>query len=630
MNKPSLFARLRALLHAVVRSIRHARAAGLGPAKIVGMIAKGARLGPRGFARHVVAYDQLAQANAQESRLPHVMDAADATGAKLSAYERWLQQHEPAVPILIDGPLISVIMPTCNTPESFLHEVIASVRAQTYRNWELCICDDASDIPDVRRILADVGNADSRIYIVYRERRGGIGNATNDALGLATGDYVALLDHDDLLHPDALASVAAALTEADADIAYTDHDCIDEHGIRRQPYFKPDWSPDLFLSQMYLGHLVVLRRDMVERLGGMRPEMDGSQDYDLVLRCFADQAKIAHVPRVLYHWRQHSGSTSANADSKPYAHEAGRKAIQSYLDQSYPGATAADGAYTFCYDVRYNLAAKQPLVSIVIPTRDRVDLLDVCVRTLCEYTDYKRYEILIVDNGSTEPESIRWFERMSRQPNIRVLPADVPFNWSALNNLAARAAHGEVLVFLNNDTEIIDGAWLGRLVDVALRPDVGVCGPLLLYGDMTIQHAGVVVGMGGWADHVFKGLAVAHMQNYFSSPMMRRNVLAVTGACMAIEKKKFDAMGGFDESFIVCGSDVEICLRAFHSGLLNVYVPEAKLVHHESKTRDPNNIPEADFIRSEEAYHPYRTAGDPYFNPNLDPMSCVPRLRNLP
>lgn len=629
MSKPGFSVRIHALLKAIFRSVRHARSSGLGMAQIARKAVSCIRLGPRGFARHLIAYDQLVQRDIHESQ--RITATADTeTGVKLSAYERWLQQHEPAVATVVEGPLISVIMPTCNTPEPFLREAIASVLGQTYQNWELCICDDASDIPHVHRILAEAASNDPRIRVAQRQQRGGIANATNDALKLAAGDYVAPLDHDDLLHPEALASVAAALVETGADIAYTDHDCVDEGGNRRLPYFKPDWSLDLFLSQMYLGHLVVFRRDMVDRLGGLRPEMDGSQDYDLVLRCFAEGAQIAHVPRVLYHWRQHSGSTSVNADSKPYAHEAGRKAIQSYLDRAYPGAQAKDGTYTFCYDVRYNLTASHPLVSIVIPTRDRVDLLDICVRTLREQTDYKHYEILIVDNGSVEPRTKQWFERMSGDGVVRVLPADVPFNWSALNNLAASEARGKVLVFLNNDTEIIDGQWLERLADVALRSDVGVCGPLLLYGDMTIQHAGVVVGMGGWADHVFKGLPVLHIQDCFASPVMRRNVLAVTGACMAIEKAKFDALGGFDESFIVCGSDVEICLRAFHSGLLNVYVPEAKLVHHESKTRDPGNIPETDFVRSEQAYYPYRTTGDPYFNHNLDPMSCVPRLRNVP
>jgi O-antigen biosynthesis protein len=624
-----MFVRIHALQHAVIRSIRHARASGLGTVQIMLKVVRAIRRGPRGFARHVIAYDQIAQVGRHDRRVFQVaVDEPHSVG--ISAYEFWLQHHEPKVDTLLNGPLISVVMPTCNTPESFLHEVITSVLAQTYQNWELCIGDDASDLPHVQRYLADMSMCEPRIRVTSHERRSGIASTTNAALALATGEYVALLDHDDLLHPEALAAVAAGFARTNADIVYTDHDCLGEDGRRRLPYFKPDWSLDLFLSQMYLGHLVVFRRDMVARLGGLRPEMDGAQDYDLVLRCLSDGATIAHVPRVLYHWRQHSGSTSANSDSKPYAHLAGRRAIQDYLDQTCSGAQVMDGVYTFCYDVHYNHAAAQPLVSILIPTRDRVELLDTCVRSLREKTRYANYEILVVDNGSVELETTRWFAQMSIEAGVRVLPADVPFNWSALNNLAAREAKGKVLVFLNNDTEIVDGEWLDRLVDVALRPDVGVCGPLLLYGDMTIQHAGVVVGMGGWADHVFKGLPPIHMQNCFTSPVMRRNVLAVTGACMAMEKTKFDAIGGFDESFIICGSDVEICLRAFHRGLLNVYVPEAKLVHHESKTRDPGNIPETDFIRSEQAYSPYRTAGDPYFNPNLDLMSPVPRPRGMP
>jgi len=629
MKRPGLFARVRALQHAVVRSIRHAQASGIGPAQIVVKVVRAIRRGPRGFARHVIAYDQMAQFGECGRRIM-VTTAGEPRRAQISAYEFWLQHHEPKVETLLHGALISVVMPTCNTPESFLHEVIASVLAQTYQNWELCVADDASDLAHVCRYLADISMSDPRIRVVYRQHRGGIADATNAALELAAGRYVALLDHDDILHPEALAAVAAKFARTDADIVYTDHDCMGEDGCRRLPYFKPDWSLDLFLSQMYLGHLVVFRRDMVAGLGGLHSEMDGAQDYDLVLRCLSDGAKIAHVPRVLYHWRQHSGSTSANVDSKPYAHVAGRRAIQSYLDRTLPGAQVMDSAHAFCYDVHFNYAVPQPLVSILIPTRDRVELLDTCVRSLREKTRYANYEILVIDNGSVELKTTRWFAQMSMEAGVRVLPADIPFNWSALNNLAAREAQGKVLVFLNNDTEIIDGEWLDRLVDVALRPDVGACGPLLLYGDMTIQHAGVVVGMGGWADHVFKGLPPVHAQDCFTSPMMRRNVLAVTGACMAVEKAKFDAIGGFDESFVVCGSDVEICLRAFRHGLVNVYVPESRLVHHESKSRDPGNIPATDFVRSEQAYSPYKMAGDPYFNLNLDPMSPVPRLRDMP
>lgn len=624
MTIKNLIVRLRAVQEAVNRSFHRQRNNGSTLFQIFLKGAKQARLGPKSFVRQVIATDRITRINAEHA----LANSADLDRSELSAYELWLSDHEPSVDVLDDGVLISIVMPTCDTPEIFLREVLDSVRAQTYQNWELCICDDASNFMYVKRMLDEASFGDPRIKTLYRQARGGIASATNDALKIASGTYVAFLDHDDLLHAEAIASVAAAFARTNADIVYTDHDCVTEQGLRRLPYFKPDWSLDLFLSQMYLGHLVVFNRDLVSRVGGLRSEMDGSQDYDLVLRCLTENAKIAHVPRVLYHWRQHSGSTSANADAKPYAHHAGRNSLQSFLNAKWPGAEARDGAYMFCYDVHYNLDKKNPLVSVIIPTRDRVDLLAVCVRTLREITAYQNFEIIVVDNGSVQPETLHWLASMANGINFRVVSADIPFNWSALNNLGAREAKGEVLLFLNNDTEIFEADWLERLVDNALRPDVGVCGPLLLYSDRTIQHAGVVVGMGGWADHVFKGLPATHMQNYFTSPVMRRNVLAVTGACFAIEQSKFDAIGGFDESFLICGSDVEICLRSFHSGLVNVYVPESRLIHHESKSRDPHDIAESDFIRSEEAYHPYRTSGDPYFNHNLDPMSCIPRLRS--
>jgi GT2 family glycosyltransferase len=542
-------------------------------------------------------------------------------------YETWIASHELVAPVVERGPLISVVMPTYETPETFLQEVIASVRAQRYLNWELCICDDASTLPHVRADLDFAAANDARIRITSTPEQSGIAAATNGALALARGEYIAFIDHDDLLHPDALGSLAAAFGRGQFDVVYTDHDCINEHGHRSNPYFKPDWSPDLFTAQMYIGHLLAVRKDLVEELGGLRSDTDGSQDYDLVLRCIAHGANVGHVPRVLYHWRQHAGSTAANANSKPYAHHAGRRAIQNYLERVCPGARVEDGGQTFCYDVRYPLDETAHRVSIIIPTRDGYDLLRTCIDSLCEYTAYRNFELLVVDNGSRDPQMLKWLERKQSEGVLRVLPADIPFNWSVLNNLAARQSKGDVLVFLNNDVEIIDERWLGRLVENALRKEVGVCGPLLLYGDGTIQHAGVVVGMGGWADHIYKGAKALHMQCYAVSPVLRRNVLAVTGACMAITRERFEQLGGFDESFIVCGSDVDFCLRAYREGLLNVYVPEARLIHHESKTRDPRKIDENDFARSAAAYAPYRTEGDPYFHPALDPMSTTPRLR---
>jgi len=549
-----------------------------------------------------------------------------------AAYREWAARVE-AGPVGANGAsrgTVSIVVPVCNAPAEFLRELFASIQAQSYSDWELCIHDDASDADWVRPLLEEMVRSSSRVHVSYGSERGGIARSTNAAIGLARGRWLALVDHDDLLHPHALAECVERLAAGNAQIVYTDHDVLNESGERCAPYFKPDWSLDLFLAQMYVGHLVVLERSLVQEVGGLLPSMDGAQDYDLILRCVSHGATIAHVPKVLYHWRQHSGSTASSPDAKPYAHEAGRRAIQAYLDRTYPGSTVNSGIHTFCYDVRYTSAkSNTALASIIIPTRDRVDLLDVCVQTILKNTHGMRYEVIVVDNGSVEPATHEWFGRETAAGYIRVLTAGVPFNWSVLNNLAAREAKGEVLVFLNNDTEVVDGDWLNRLCEVAMRPDVGCCGPLLTYADGSIQHAGVVVGMGGWADHVYKGASAAHQQQYFASPMLRRNVLALTGACLAIEATKFRDIGGFDESFIVCGSDVELCLRAHAAGLVNVYVPEAMLIHHESKTRDPRAIPEQDFVRSAQSYEPYRSQGDPYYNPNLDRMSALPALRSL-
>lgn len=608
-----MLAKLRGMFGAVYWSLRRARKQGVAPGDIVSASLRALRKGPRHLARAVFAYAGGAGAAPHNSMTP-------------DAYAEWLASQEP-VPVPDDAGLISVIMPVHNTPERFLREAVASVLAQTYRNWELCVHDDASDQPHVARVLAELRASVPNLRVSRSATCNGIAAATNAALEQASGRWVSFLDHDDLLDENALAALVTCHVQSGADVVYTDHDVLGEDGRLRHPYFKPDWNHDLFLSQMYLGHLISFDAAMVRQLGGLRSDCDGSQDYDLVLRCVAAGARVAHVPRVLYHWRAHSGSTAANASSKPYAHEAGKLAIQRHLDALHPGARVDDGKHLFCYDVRYPYANHAPMVSIIIPTRDGLNLLRTCVESLCAKTDYPSFEIIVVDNGSREPETLQWLRSMAERKGFRVIRADIPFNWSVLNNMAAREACGEVLVFLNNDTEIVDGEWLQRLAENALRPEVGVCGPLLLYGDRTIQHAGVVVGMGGWADHVFKGEAPVHYQNLFVSPVLQRQVLAVTGACMAVARDTFESLGGFDESFIVCGSDVELCLRAHARGLATVYVARAVMIHHESKTRDPRAIPESDFLRSAQAYSPYREEGDPFFNPNLDYMASSPRLR---
>lgn len=601
------------LFRSVYWSMRRARLQGVSAATVVAAVVQAGRKGPRHLARAVAAYAN-GEHPATQGALPP------------DEYQRWMSTQRP-IPVPDDAGLISVIIPVCNTPDIFLREAIGSVQRQTYRNWEICIHDDASDQPHVAVSLAELQREVPNLRVTRSLQRSGIAVTTNAALAQARGRWVTFLDHDDLLEPDALAAVVDCHVRSVVDIVYTDHDVLGEDGRLRHPYFKPDWNHDLFMAQMYLGHLISFERGLVQRQGGLDSQCDGSQDYDLVLRCVADGARIGHVPRVLYHWRAHAGSTAANADSKPYAHDAGKRAIQRHVDMLFPGSRVDDGKQLFCYDVRYPCADHKPMASIIIPTRDGLDLLRACVESLQAMTDYPAYEIIVVDNGSSQPETLSWLQDMSRRGDFRVINADVPFNWSALNNLAAAQAHGEVLVFLNNDTEVIKGDWLQRLVENALRPDVGVCGPLLLYGDRTIQHAGVVIGMGGWADHVFKGEVPQHNQNLFVSPVLQRQVLAVTGACMVIARDKFEQVGGFDESFIICGSDVELCLRAYAAGFHTVYVAEASMIHHESKTRDPRVIPESDFVRSAQAYSPYREDGDPFYSPNLDYMASSPRLK---
>ena len=522
--------------------------------------------------------------------------------------------------------LFSVLMPTHDVDVRWVSQAIESVRAQTYGDWELCVVDDASSSRELREYL--LGQADERVRVRLLDENLGISGATNVAASMATGDYLLPLDNDDVLSSDALFQLFLRVSMTHADVVYSDHEVVDEQGSRLSVLFKPDWSPDLLLSQMYVGHALAFRKSLFERVGGFRSEFDGAQDYDLMLRMSRVANKVEHVSRVLYSWRALETSTATNAGSKPYAQTAGLRAVQNHLDVllGSGAATACETDDLFVYDVRYHVEGS-PKASVIIPTKDNVDDLRTCVASILERTAYENYEIVVVDNGSREEETARGLEELrARDPRVRVMEADIPFNWSRINNLAAREATGDVLVFLNNDTEVIAGDWLGRLVEQATRDEVGVVGGLLLYPDGTIQHAGVVVGMGGWADHVYKGCQPVHYGDPFVSPMVTRDVTAVTGACMAVSRATFEELGGFDEQFVVCGSDVEICLRALQRGLRNVYSPYVRLTHYESKTRDPRDIPQGDFDLSARAYQRYRTAGDPMYNVNLDTMQCVPTV----
>ncbi len=522
----------------------------------------------------------------------------------------------------------SILVPLYNTPDQFLRELIDSVQAQTCLDWELCLA-DASDSEHayVEQVCREYAAVDDRIKFKKLRKNLMISGNTNEAAKMATGRYICLLDHDDLIAPTALEENKTAIQLYGSDILYSDEDHLLMDGTHGNPFFKPDWSPDLLYSQMYICHFLVFRRELFEGIGGFRSKYDGSQDYDLMLRLCEKTNKIYHIPKILYTWRESPSSTASNADSKPYAQFAGKDALDEHLKKIYGEKAHADESeYLFVYDARYPLP-EDLSISIIIPMKDKWELTDACVKSIIEKSTWKNYEILILDNRSESNGTKRWFKKITGEyRNVRVIRADMEFNWSKLNNFGMRHAKGNVYIFLNNDTVVITPDWMERLAEKAVRKDTGVVGPLLLYEDNTIQHAGIVVGIGGWADHVFKGMQPVHYGAPFVSPMVTRNVTAVTGACMAVAKTTIEKIGNFDESFIICGSDVELGIRANQKGLFNVYDASVRLYHLESKSRD-SFIPEIDFKRSYEVYTPYREGCDPYFNPNLDINSTSPKQR---
>lgn len=521
-------------------------------------------------------------------------------------------------------PLISIIVPVYNVEPKWIERAIQSVEEQYYESWELCLVDDCSTNEQTKAFLNKIDHP--KIKIRFLDSNNGISEASNEAVRLSDGKYIALLDNDDELTKDALFEVVKAINETAADIVYSDEDKINIHGNRRFPFHKPDWSPDLLRSQMYICHLLVFKRELFDYIGGFRKQFDGSQDYDLMLRLSENAKYIHHIPKVLYSWRELETSTALNPHSKPYAHHAGLKALNEHLVRVFGegNAYAEETEYLFVYDSRYKVDSVR--ASIIIPTKDKIDLLEPCVNSILEKTAYSDYEVIIVNNNSVEDQTFKWFEDQSNNPKIKVIDANYEFNWSKLNNHGIREATGEVFVLLNNDTVIIEKDWLQRLVEKANRDDVGTVGGLLLYEDHTIQHAGVVIGLGGWADHIFKGMQPIHYGSPFVSPMLTRNVIASTGACLAISRKTINKIGNFDEKFIICGSDVEISLRALKNDLNNIYDPYVVLHHLESKSRD-SYIPPIDFEMSKLHYGPFLEKGDPYFNCNLDLNSLKPTIR---
>lgn len=549
-------------------------------------------------------------------------------------YPKWLKKNklsEKKIEREIEGfqykPKISIIMPVFNVDPKWLILLIKSVKNQFYTNWELCIVDDCSSNQKTLNCLKSIH--DSRVTIKFLDRNQGISVASNAAIKMTEGEYVALLDHDDEITKDALFEVVKAINEKDPDLIYSDEDKIDRHGHRIKPFFKPDWSPDLLRSQNYICHFAIIRKSLLDTIKGFRKGFDGAQDYDLFLRISEKTKKIHHIPKILYSWREIETSTASNSLSKPYAQVAGLNAVDEHLNRVFGnGALAKESGHLFVYDTRFTLST-EPLVSIIIPTKDGLNYLKTCIDSILTKSTYSNYEIIILDNNSEKMETKTWLKKITdTYLNIRLIDASYPFCWSKLNNHGIAEANGDVFIFLNNDIEVISNDWIERLVEQAVRDDVGAVGPLLLYEDGTIQHAGVVVGLGGWADHIFKGMKPIHIGSPYLSPMVKRNVLAVTGSCMAISRKTIDKIGKFNEKFMVCGSDVEICLRAYEKGLNNIYDPFVRLYHFESRTRIPDDIPHCDFEMSKKHYKKYiENFGDPFFNGNLSLNTTTPMLR---
>ncbi len=522
-------------------------------------------------------------------------------------------------------PLLSVLMPVYNTDERWLRAAVASVQQQIYSKWELCIADDHSPDPRVAAVLREIAARDRRVKLHFREVNGHISAASNSALALASGEFIVLLDHDDVLARHALAAVVHELnTHRDADIVYSDEDRLDEEGRRYDPYFKPDWSPELFLGQNLISHLGVYRTSLVRQVRGFREGLEGSQDYDMALRVIEQShpSRIRHIPMVLYHWRAIPGSVALGVEEKSYATTAARRAVEEHLARTGVRATIESPPHARYHQrVRHPLPEPRPHTSIIIPTRDRLDHLTRCVHSVLSRSTYGAFDIVIVDNGSVEPETRSYLERVRQDSRVSVLPVDGPFNFSRINNVAAARAPGPLLCFLNNDTEVITPDWLEEMASHAIQADVGAVGAMLYYPDDTIQHAGVILGLGGIASHAHRG-QLRGKQGYNARAALTQAFAAVTAACMVVRKTEFDAVGGFDETLAVAYNDVDLCLRLRERGLRNVWTPFAELYHYESVSRGLDRDGEsrrrflAESQTMRDRWKRLLTA-DPYYNPNL-------------
>ena len=556
-------------------------------------------------------------------------------------YNEWFANHCPTEEEIAEqrkrvfayAPKISILVPVYNTPAVFLKQMIQSVRKQTYSNWELCIANANPANPEVAEILRVASKKDERIKVVDVPENEGIAQNTNRALEIAAGEYIGLLDHDDLLAVNALYEVVNTLNaDAGAEVIYTDEDKVttdlEEHF---KPHFKPDFNLDLLRSNNYICHFFVAKKELIERVGAFRKEFNGAQDYDLILRCTEEAENIVHVPKILYHWRVHKESTSDNPMSKMYAYDAGKKAIEEHLKRCDTSGEVSHTKDLGFYRVKYPVQG-EPLVSILIPNKDQVDSLDKCLRSIEEKTDYHNYEIVIIENNSEKEETFRYYEKISSE-KIRVIRWEKEFNYSAINNFGVRHAKGDYILFLNNDVEIINSDWMREMLSHCQRKEVGIVGARLYYPDDTIQHGGIIVGIGGVAGSVFVGLPKGY-SGYMHKAALQLDLSAVTAACMMMKRRVFEEVGGFEEKLKVAFNDVDLCLKTREKGYLVVYNPYVELYHYESKTRGAEDAKEKvrrfqteiEYMRSH--WIDILKKGDPMYNTNLSLTKWDYSLKN--
>ena len=546
-------------------------------------------------------------------------------------YDFWIDVHEDydkkaiieEIKAFTYKPKVSIVMPVYNVEEQWLRACVESVRNQYYENWELCIADDNSSEAHIKPLLEEFKMLDSRIKVVYREENGHISEASNSALAIATGEFVGLLDNDDTLADFALYEVVKLLNQhPQADLIYSDEDKLSEDNKRSQPFFKTDWAPDILLATNYICHFGVYRKNIIDEIGGFRKGYEGAQDYDLVLRFTEKTDQIFHIQKILYHWRMISNSTAVNPDSKGYAFEAGLKSLEDALERRGIKGTVSHGAFPGVYNIEYEIV-NNGLVSVIIPTRDNAADLKACIDSIYEKTIYENFEIIVADNGSEREETFKLFEYYTKkyQDQFKVVRIDMPFNFSKINNLAVQESKGEYLLFLNNDITVITKGWMKRMVSYAQQQHVGAVGAKLYYPDNTIQHAGVLLGMGGVAGHGHVGYPRGDY-GYFGKLVTTNNYSSVTAACMMVKREDFDRVNGFEEKLTVAFNDVDFCLKLYEAGKYNVWLHNVELYHYESKSRG-----------AEDTYSKYKRfnseikymkdhwlkyiKNDPYYNRNL-------------